>query len=178
MSRAQKESVTASPVGSSQAELAYARPRPKDRERVAAVVRETGVFRSDEVAVALEVFDDYCESPEVDYHAIAVYGESGTLAGFGFYGPTPCTVGTWDLYWIAVEPNFQRRGAGRGLLERAERDMRASGARTCVIETSSRDDYSATRAFYLSCGYDEVARVPDFYDEGEDRVTYMKRLTG
>jgi hypothetical protein len=59
-------------------------------------------------------------------------------------------------------------------MERVEHVMRSAGARMCVIETSSRDDYSATRHFYLACGYDEVARIADFYDEGDDRVTYAK----
>ncbi len=75
-----------------------------------------------------------------------------------------------------VRPGTQGRGVGRGLLKRAERQMRSSGARLCVIETSSRDDYAGTRRFYLACGYAEVARVPGFYDEGDDRVTYAKQF--
>ncbi|UCC73524.1 MAG: GNAT family N-acetyltransferase [Gemmatimonadota bacterium] len=136
----------------------------------------TSVFRPDELDVALEVFDDYCEAPGRDYHALAVYSEPNELVGFAFYGPTPCTVNTWDLYWIAVHPRAQRCGTGQGLLERAEAHMRDCGARMCAIETSSRQDYEATRRFYLACGYEEVARVADFYDAGDDRVTYAKQF--
>jgi ribosomal protein S18 acetylase RimI-like enzyme len=156
--------------------LEWRAPGRADRTSVAEIVAATGVFRLDELEVALEVFDDYCDAPGQDYHAVAVYAGPEDLAGFAFFGPTPCTVDTWDLYWIAVHPRLQRCGAGRGLLERVERFMRSAGARICVIETSSRRDYEATRRFYIACGYQEVARVADFYDAGDDRVTYAKQF--
>jgi ribosomal protein S18 acetylase RimI-like enzyme len=134
------------------------------------------MFRPDEIDVALEVFDDYCRAPGQDYHALAAYLGPDELVGFALFGPTPCTVGTWDLYWIVVHPEAQGRGAGRGLLERAEAQMSEAGARMCAIETSSREDYGATRRFYLACGYEEVARIADFYDAGDDRVTYAKQF--
>jgi ribosomal protein S18 acetylase RimI-like enzyme len=146
------------------------------RPQIAQVAAETGVFRPEEVDVALEVFDDYCDSPGADYWAMGAFSAADELAGFTFYGPTPCTADTWDLYWIAVRPRFQRSGVGRGLIERAERHMASAGARMCVIETSSRDDYSTTRRFYLACGYREAARIADFYDKGDDRVTYVKQF--
>jgi ribosomal protein S18 acetylase RimI-like enzyme len=151
-------------------------PEAPQRPQIADMVAATGVFRADEVDVALEVFDSYCSAPGKDYWAVGAYSKPDGIAGFAFYGPTPCTVGTWDLYWIVVHPSFQGSGIGRGLLERAERDMRSAGARMCVIETSSRDDYSMTRRFYLACGYQEVARIADFYDTGDDRVTYAKQF--
>ncbi len=151
-------------------------PQPQHRAQVAEIVAATGLFRTEEIEVALEVFDDYCDAPERDYWAIAAFSGPDRLAGFVFYGPTPCTVETWDLYWIAVHPHLQGRGLGRGLMQRLERHLRSVGARMCLIETSSRDDYAATREFYLACGYREVSRVADFYDEGDDRVTYGKRF--
>jgi ribosomal protein S18 acetylase RimI-like enzyme len=162
--------------GSRRLELEWRAPERAHRPQVAEIVSDTGLFRPDEIEVALEVFDGFCDSPGTDYCAIGAFSAPDELAGFAFYGPTPCTVGTWDLYWIAVRPRFQGSGIGRGLLERAERHMAAAGARMCVIETSSRDDYSATRGFYLACGYREAARIADFYDTGDDRVTYVKRF--
>lgn len=152
-------------------------PERRQRQQVAEIAAATGVFRPDEIEVALEVFDGFCDAPDVDYSAIAAFSGPDQLAGFAFYGPTPCTLDTWDLYWIVVHPLFHGAGIGRGLVERMERHVRSAGARMCVIETSSREDYSATRHFYAACGYREVARVADFYDEGDDRVTYAKKFT-
>lgn len=149
--------------------------RAEHRRQVREILAESKRFRPDEVDVALEVFDDHIASPE-DYRALAVFQPARRLLGFTFYGPTPCTVGTWDLYWIAVRPHAQRSGIGRALLERTEARMRDDGGRLSVIETSSREEYDPTRRFYLACGYQETARVPDFYDQGDDLVIYTRRL--
>lgn len=154
----------------------WKRPEAIHRPQIAEIVSATGLFRADEIDVALEVFDSYCKAPGKDYWAVGAYSKPEEIAGFAFFGPTPCTLGTWDLYWIVVHPSFQGNGIGRGLLERVERQMRSAGARMCVIETSSRDDYSLTRRFYLAGGYQEVARIADFYDVGDDRVTYAKQF--
>ena len=156
----------------------WGEPDSSQRSQIAQILEETGVFRPDEVDVALEVFDDYCEAPDADYWAVGAFAGPDELAGFAFFGATPCTLGCWDLYWIAVKPEFQGAGLGRGLLERVERQLEGAGARMCLIETSSRSDYAATRRFYGACGYGEVARVPDFYSEGDDRVIYAKRFAG
>jgi hypothetical protein len=45
-----------------------------------------------------------------------------------------------------------------------------------VVETSSRPEYVATRAFYARRGYTEAARLRAFYAPGDDRVIFTKRL--
>jgi ribosomal protein S18 acetylase RimI-like enzyme len=157
--------------------LAPARLRPltpADRDRLEAITRATGLFGDDEIPVALEVFDAAVAGSD-DYTALgAVAG--GTLAGWICWGPTPCTVGTFDLYWIAVDP--ARHDAGIGSLLLAEMERRLAGtARLVVVETAGRDDYGPTRAFYARRGYHAVARIPDFYAPGDDQVVYVKAIT-
>lgn len=147
----------------------------RDRRRVAEIVAATGVFRAAERAVALEVFDSAVRRPGVDYFALGAF-DADRLVGFACYGPTPCTVGTWDLYWIAVDPAFQRQGTGRALMEACEQSIASQGGRLVVVETSSRPDYGPTRAFYRKLGYREAARIPDFYLPGDDLLVYVKRL--
>ncbi|MCA9557966.1 MAG: class I SAM-dependent methyltransferase, partial [Myxococcales bacterium] len=43
--------------------------------------------------------------------------------------------------------------------------------------TSSRDAYGAAAAFYLAAGYEEAARLRDFYSEGDDLITFTRRFT-
>ena len=148
----------------------------KDRGPVESLLRATGVFREDEVAVALEVLDSFIARPGQDYSAVGAFTPGGELLGYSVVGPTPCTLGTWDLYWIAVAPETQGKGVGTILLEEVEGRLIRSNARQLVIETSSRPPYDPTRAFYLKRGYREVARVPDFYEVGDDRVIYTKTL--
>ena len=86
------------------------------------------------------------------------------------------TKGTFDLYWIAVDPARQGRGIGRELLRAAEEAILAEGGRLLLVETAGKPAYAPTRAAYLAWGYTEVARVPDFYEDGDDKIVYARRL--
>ncbi|NIM49815.1 MAG: GNAT family N-acetyltransferase [Gemmatimonadales bacterium] len=150
-------------------------PSAADRPRVRESVQATAVFRPDEVAVALEVFDDAIADPEADYTALGAF-EDSRLVGFSLYGPTPCTLATWDIYWIVVDPAVQRRGIGRQLMFASEEAIRSRGGRLIVIETSSRPDYGPTRAFYEVLDYTRAAHIADYYAPGDDLIVYTKHL--
>jgi ribosomal protein S18 acetylase RimI-like enzyme len=147
--------------------------RAADRPRLEEITRATGIFRENETDVALEVFDAaVAGSP--DYTAVAA-DLDGRLAGWICWGPTPCTVGTVDLYWMAVDPMLQGLGIGSVLLTEMEQRI-ADWARLVVVETSGRADYQPTRAFYQSRGYQIGAIIPEFYAPGDDQVVYLKQL--
>jgi ribosomal protein S18 acetylase RimI-like enzyme len=150
-------------------------PRAGDRARVRAIVEATGVFRPGEVAIALEVFDGAVAAPGRDYWAIGAY-QDDQLVGFATYGPVPCTVATWDLYWIAVDPAIHGAGIGRQLMAHCEAAITAEGGRLIVVETSSREDYGPTRAFYDRLGYRVQATIPEYYAPGDALVVYTKFL--
>lgn len=165
---------SAAPAGERALEIV---PLPRSaRSGVERILVDTGMFRDDEVTVALEVIDAYFDNPDQDYTALGAFTRGGELIGYSCHGPTPCTLGTWDLYWIAVAPTAQRTGAGSALLQEVERRLSALDARMLLIETSSQPRYQPTRAFYERHGYDEVARVPEFYAPGDDRVIFAKRI--
>jgi D-alanine-D-alanine ligase len=145
-----------------------------DRGRIEEVSRAVGVFRADEIPVALEVFDGaVAGSP--DYLALGAEMD-GRLAGWICWGPTPCTLGTFDLYWMAVDPALHGAGVGTALLHAMEARL-AGVARLVVVETAGRPDYAPTRAFYEARGYQAVSRIPDFYAPGDDQVVYVKSLS-
>ena len=87
--------------------------RASDRDAVQSLVESTGFFRADEVAVAVELVDEHLsKGPGSGYHF--VFAElQGEVAGYACYGPIACTVASYDLYWIAVDPQHQRQGIGR-----------------------------------------------------------------
>jgi ribosomal protein S18 acetylase RimI-like enzyme len=98
------------------------------------------------------------------------------VRGYVCFGPVPLTDGTWDLYWIAVDPDDQGRGLGRRLLAAAEAEIRSRGGRLLLIETASHAAYSATIAFYERSGYTLASRIADYYRVGEDKLVFEKRL--
>lgn len=159
--------------------------RPRDRARVAELLVSTAVFSREEIDVALQLFDasvgdsgatgaDDAHVPDYEFTG-AFDGER--LLGYACSGPTPATEGTFDLYWLAVDAAAQGKGIGKTLVREVERGLRDRGARMLLVETSSRPDYSNTRAFYARCGYTEAARIRDFYAPADDRIMLTTRLT-
>ena len=145
-----------------------------DRGRIEEITRAAGLFREDEIPVALEMFDG-AAAGSPDYIALGAE-QDGRLVGWICWGPTPCTLGTYDLYWMAVDPALQRGGIGTALLHGMERRL-LGVARLIVVETAGRADYRGTRAFYQARGYAVAATIPDFYAAGDAQVIYVKSLS-
>ncbi|MBU4414161.1 MAG: GNAT family N-acetyltransferase, partial [Proteobacteria bacterium] len=88
----------------------------------------------------------------------------------------PCTVSSYDLYWIAIHPDFKRKGLGRMVLNETERLIYESSGTRIYIDTSQRSHYSGTRSFYERCGYNVTSILKDFYALGDGKVIYSKTL--
>jgi len=157
----------------STAELVLRAPAAADRTQVRDLIVATRVFRPAEVAIALEVFDGAVAAPGKDYRAVGAYGD-GRLVGWTAFGPTPGTLATWDLYWIAVDPAMHRLGVGHRLMAACEQTITAEGGRLVVVETSSRADYAPTRAFYRRLGYQARAVIPAYYAPGDDLIVFTR----
>lgn len=145
---------------------------PADRGPIERILRATTAFEEAEIDVALELVD----APRDAGYRFVVADVGGEVAGYACFGATPCTVGTWDLYWIAVDPERQGTGLGRALLGAVEDAVRRDDGRLLVIETASKASYAATRAFYDRCGLELAARVKDFYARGDDKLIYCRRF--
>ena len=176
---------------------------PDNRARVSELLIATAAFSPAEVAVALELFDETfggtrrpersdrrddgrpgksvaTEGPALafpDYEFVGAFDERGQLLGYACFGPTPATEGTYDLYWLAVDPAAQGQGAGYALTSWVTNEIGKRGARLLLVETSSRQEYAGARTFYARSGYTEVARVRDFYAPADDRILLTIRLT-
>jgi ribosomal protein S18 acetylase RimI-like enzyme len=150
----------------------------RDKAAVMRMLRSIPEFKPAEVVVAQEVIDCYLAEPGKSGYYALVAEQENEVCGYVCYGPTPLTEGTWDIYWMAVSPPRQGRGIGGGLIAAAEKAIAGAGGRLAVIETSSLPSYDKTRRFYASHGYAEVARVPDFYAPGDDKMMLTKRLAG
>jgi D-alanine-D-alanine ligase len=146
-----------------------------DRECIETITRSVGLFRKDEIPVALEVFDEAVGGGATNTYSVLGAELDGRLVGWICWGPTPCTLGTYDLYWMAVDPGLQGNGVGTALLLEMERRL-AGTARLIVVETAGRPDYAGTRAFYRAKGYSPVATIPNFYAPGDDQVVFVKQV--
>lgn len=149
-------------------------PRPADVAAVRRLAAAVGVFSSAEQAVAVELITARLQHGRASGYHFVFADVRGRPVGYCTWGPIPMTAGSYDLYWIVVDPAHGGAGVGRALLAEAERAVVRRGGTALYIETSSRAEYARTRRFYLRAGYARVARLPDFYAPGDDKVIYRK----
>ncbi|MCG3139660.1 MAG: hypothetical protein HDKAJFGB_00554 [Anaerolineae bacterium] len=153
-------------------------PQPAEQATLVALTEATGFFNAQEIESVRAMLAEYFEQPARDEYIWLVYRETADAPprGYACYGPASLAVGTYDLYWIAVERAHQDKKIGSALLAEMEQDLRRRGARQLYVETSDKPQYAPTRAFYERRGYAQVAHFPDYYDVGDGKVIYCKRM--
>lgn len=148
---------------------------PDDTSALIALAEASGLFeqnQTDELSQMLaQHFDGNGNSRD-----IWITDDDNGLVGVAYIAPERMTEGTWNLYLIAVHPDRQRQGRGKGLLEHIEQMLTNRGERVLLVETSGTEDFEYVRTFYRKSGYTEEAKIRDFYAAGVDKIIYLKSL--
>jgi ribosomal protein S18 acetylase RimI-like enzyme len=148
--------------------------RPSDRTTVRMIVEATGYFSGAETEMAVELVEECLSKGEASgYHFLFVEFQ-GAVIGYAVYGPCPATLHSYDIYWMAVYPDFQGQGIGRKLLAMCESLIQEKGGRQIYMDTSGRAQYEPTRQLYVARGYLQAAYLPDYYAPGDAKITYVK----
>jgi ribosomal protein S18 acetylase RimI-like enzyme len=151
-----------------------------DRKPVIDLLRATGNFNAAELAIADELMGIVISQPgQRDYWSFViemVRNGHAVIAGFLVIGPVPATVGSWHMYWIAVDPSKYGTGIARSLERYAEDFVRRRGGYWLLAETSSQPSYERAHGFYRRQGYQTLARIPDYYKRSDDLILFGKRL--
>lgn len=149
-----------------------------DGEQVRRIVESSGFFSPHEVEVAVELVEErLTKGAKSGYHFLFAE-QSGIVVGYICFGPIACTTTSYEIFWIAAQRDFRRRGIGRELLQRSECAIAKSGGQRIYIETSSRKQYAPSRFFYEACGYQQEAILNDFYSTGDAKIIYVKAGQG
>lgn len=150
-----------------------------DREKIRNILTDTNNFNDDEITIALELLDVYLNNPEQkDYEIFVDVNDENenNLNGYVCIGPRPLTEGTYDLYWIAVNPKIQSRGIGSKLVLYIEEHIKRNGGYLVLIETSGKPSYEKERKFYEKNNYTKAVEIKDFYKRNDSLVIYSKYL--
>ena len=131
------------------------------------IIDSTGLFPS-------EYLDDmFSEGSGPEFWL--TYDIDGPVA-VAYCAPEPMTNGTFNLLLIAVHKQSQSNGIGQTIMSHVEKYLREQGIRVLLVETSGTDEFVRTRSFYEQLGYENEARIRDYYDAGDDKIVFRKAL--
>lgn len=148
--------------------------KPSDRERLKEILDATGQFTAKEVSVAMELIDITINIPgQQDYH-IFVKEHDHQVMGYYCTGRRPMTDAVFDLYWIVVDAAVKGKGFGKELLQHAEEFVKDQSGRLILAETSSKENYGRTRAFYEKNEYSLLAEIKHFYAVDDSLLVFGK----
>lgn len=142
-----------------------------DLPLVAPILDATGLFPSDLLA---DMAEPWLAGEAPHHWLVAADGE--TVLGFAYAKPERMTEGTVNLLAIAVDPARQNGSVGTALIAELAARLAAAGNRVLIVETSSLEGYTATQAFYAALGFTREARIRDFYQDGDDKIVFWKRI--
>ena len=151
-----------------------ARIRPatsRDLPAIKNVIDATGLFPSEYLDGMFTADTDPGERQEF----WLTYDDEGPKA-VAYCAPERMTSGTWNLLLIAVHPESQNAGIGREIMSFVESTLKSLGVRILLVETSGTQPFARTRSFYERIGYDNEARIRNYYDAGDDKVVFRKAL--
>ena len=150
---------------------------PSDTDDALALCEASSLFQPDELAEVREMLGAALDGSLGPDHHWLVDDDDG-LASVAYLAPETFAEGVWNLHLIAVDPACQGEGRGTAMLRHVEDGLAERGERLLLIETSGLGSFEQTRAFYRKNGYDEEARIRDFYEAGDDKVVFRKALQG
>ncbi len=144
---------------------------------IRSITDSAGVFYPEEIDIAEELAREHLtRGAEASGYHFVLAEANGKAVGYACFGPVPGARRRYDLYWIAVAEDAKGQGVGSRLMAEAEARVAASGGVRIYVETSSRPPYVPARSFYLKCGYKVDAVLREYYDDGDDKVIFVKDL--
>ncbi len=149
---------------------------PDDTDALIALADSIKLFSPDQLGELRYMLTDSL-SKAGDTCPFWITDDGDGLVSLAYCEPERMASGTWNLQLIGVHPNYQRQGRGAKLLRFVEQALADRGAWILIVETSGTSDFEHVQAFYRKNGYDEEARIREFYAEGADKVVFRKALS-
>src|SRR3972149_5361719 len=107
---------------------------PSDRPELERILHDSKFFREDELSVAFELIDAGLAKGQASEDRFIVAVRDDRVAGYCCYGRIACTLHSYDIYWIVVDPTLRRSGIGKKLLAAAEQRVTEAGGQRIYVE--------------------------------------------
>ena len=141
------------------------------------ISERTKVFSKIELDTVTELWEDFLAKGEASDYSFLISEENDVIKGFTCFGPHALTAGAFDIYWIAVDPEYQNQGVGRALIRRVEEEVEKRNGNLLILETSSTPPYQPARDFYSRNGFTLEATIHDFYAPEDHLVIFTKHIS-
>jgi GNAT superfamily N-acetyltransferase len=151
-------------------------PEKRDTDSIREIVESTKFFYDHEIEIAVELITERLNLGEVTGYYFVFAELDGVTVAYSCFGPIEMSKTSFDLYWIATHNDHRGKGIGKKLLDETFKVARSMGCRIIIAETSGLPHYAPTRIFYDTTGFELEARLKDFYDMGDDKLFYTKRI--
>jgi aminoglycoside 6'-N-acetyltransferase I len=148
----------------------------KDKFQLVSIIEGTNNFTIEEKKVAVELIDEAINSQDQEYYNFYLFENNDKIAGYYCIGKRALTDGVFDIYWIVVDSTLQNKGIGKQLLVHAENYAKENNGRWVLAETSSKENYNATRNFYFRNKYSIVSQIKDFYKTNDNLIVFGKYI--
>lgn len=147
---------------------------PEDIDGLLTLADAAGLFQPEHLDFLKGMLTTYFSS--TDNPEFWITDDDNGPVGVAYCEPERMANQTWNLQLIAIHPDRQGQGRGKALLRYVEQTLTEQGGRVLLVETSGVPDFEPTREFYRKCGFEEEARIRDFYDTGDDKIVFRKAL--
>ena len=122
-----------------------------------------------------DMIADYFDNPESEDIWFTSIMKNKPIA-IGYCAPEQMTKGTFNLYALGVRSDVQASGIGSQMMTFIETYLRNKGHRILIVDTSGTEAFEKTRKFYQKLNYTKEAVIRDFWEDGDDKVIFWKRI--
>jgi ribosomal protein S18 acetylase RimI-like enzyme len=144
----------------------------EDLDTLSSLVEKVELMPGDMLAQSMAPYFD--TNPDNEICMIAQLRTE--IIGFYYARQEEMADKVWNMLIIAVDQDKQGQGVGRQLIAHLEQELRVRNQRILIIDTSSDAQFIKTQQFYENLGYKRTSTIPDFWMDGEDKITFIKRL--
>jgi ribosomal protein S18 acetylase RimI-like enzyme len=136
------------------------------------VLDSCGLFPSEYLDEMISDYFNNADTQEVWF----TYMDNNAPVAIGYCVPEKLTNGTYNLLAIGVSENAQRKGIAHEMMQYIEQELKSKDGRVLIVETSSDDAQIGARKLYEKIGYTQEAVIRDFWNDGEDKIVFWKKL--
>ncbi|MEL6463097.1 MAG: GNAT family N-acetyltransferase [Cyanobacteria bacterium J06621_15] len=146
-----------------------------DTDTIMNLSEAIGLFEGEELEELGGMLGAYFEGTLGENHSWVVCEDNGVV-GVAYFAPEQYADGVYNLYFIAVHPKYQGKGYGSAIINYVEKTLKEKDERLLLVETSGLPNFEMTRKFYRKQGYEEEAKIRDYYKPGDDKIIFRKVL--